>query len=44
MKIYNYIESQKMIYNEIDNKVFTQSETFLGLENKYDIKFFKYFI
>ena len=27
-----------MIYNETDNKVFTQSETFLDLENKYDIK------
>ena len=32
------IKSQKMIYNETDNKVFTQSETFLDLENKYDIK------
>ena len=32
------IKSQKMIYNESDNKVFTQSETFLDLENKYDIK------
>ena len=27
-----------MIYNEFDNKVFSQSETFLDLENKYDIK------
>ena len=27
-----------MIYNEFDNKVFSQSETFLELENKYDIK------
>ncbi len=32
------IKSQKMIYNEFDNKVFSQSETFLDLENKYDIK------
>ena len=32
------IKSQKMIYNESDNKDFTQSETFLDLENKYDIK------
>ena len=32
------IKSQKMIYNESDNKVFTQNETFLDLENKYDIK------
>ncbi len=32
------IKSQKMIYNESNNKVFTQNETFLDLENKYDIK------
>ena len=32
------IKSQKMIYNESDNKVFSQSETFLDLENKYDIE------
>ena len=32
------IKSHKMIYNEFHNKVFSQSETFLDLENKYDIK------
>ncbi|MBD1158050.1 hypothetical protein IDG98_02450 [Pelagibacterales bacterium SAG-MED17] len=32
------IKSQKMIYNELTNKVFSQSKTFLEIEKKYNIK------
>ncbi len=32
------IESQKMVYDELENKVFSQSKTYLKLENKYEIK------
>ena len=32
-----YIESQKLIYNELDNKVFSKSETFIDVENNYEI-------
>ena len=32
------IESQKMVYYELENKVFSQSKTFLKLENNYEIK------
>ena len=32
------IKSQKMIYNELTNRVFSQSQTFLEFENKYDIR------
>ncbi len=31
------IESQKMIYNELENKVFSQSKTYLEVENNYEI-------
>ena len=32
------IKSQKMIYSELRNNVFSQSKTFLEFESKYDIK------
>ena len=32
-----FIESQKLIYNEIDNLVFSQGETFIDMKNKYEI-------
>tara|TARA_A100001011_G_scaffold400609_1_gene516782 strand:+ start:582 stop:2972 length:2391 start_codon:yes stop_codon:yes gene_type:complete len=32
------IESQKMIYDELENKVFSQSKTYLEVENNYEIK------
>ncbi len=32
-----YIESQKLIYNEIDNTVFSKSETLIISENTYEI-------
>ena len=32
------IESQKMVYSELTNSVFSQSKTFLEFENKYDIR------
>ena len=32
-----FIESQRMIYNEIENTILSKSETFVNLENKYDV-------
>ncbi len=31
------IESQKMIYNELENQIFSQNKTFIEVENKYKI-------
>ncbi len=33
-----YIESQKLIYNEIENKIFSKSDTFINVKDKYKIK------
>ena len=32
-----YIESQKLIYNEIENKVFSKNDTYIEAENSYEI-------
>ena len=32
-----FIESQRMIYNEIENTILSKNETFVNLENKYDV-------
>ena len=32
-----YIESDKLIYNELKNTIFSQSKTFIKLENIYDV-------
>ena len=32
-----YIESEKAIYNEIDNTILTQGKTFIKVENKYEV-------
>ncbi len=32
------IKSNKMIYDELKNKIFSQSKTFIGLDNSYDIQ------